>query len=67
MAASGAAKKVEGNNGVGNGVDPCPPGIGNCGNDALGQTPGDPGGNVTAPGQIGGNPHAPGQKKKKNK
>jgi len=39
------------NNGVGNGVDPAPPGIGNAGNDALGQTPGDPGGSDSAPGK----------------
>ncbi len=39
-----------GNNGVGNGVEPPPPGIGNEGNDASGTGPGSPGGSDTAPG-----------------
>lgn len=41
---------IKGNNGVGNGVDPPPPGIGNAGNDASGTGPGNPGGHDTAPG-----------------
>lgn len=48
----------KGNNGLGNGSDPAPPGIGNAGNDggdvAVGSvavTPGSPGGSGTAPGQ----------------
>jgi hypothetical protein len=42
---------AKGNNGVGNGVDPPPPGIGNAGNDAEGRVPGSPGGSSTAPGR----------------
>ena len=49
-------QNVRGNNGVGNGVDPAPPGIGNSGNDAAGQSPGNPGGSSTSPG--GGNSNA---------
>jgi hypothetical protein len=48
----------KGNNGLGNGSDPAPPGIGNAGNDggnvAVGSvavTPGSPGGSASAPGQ----------------
>jgi hypothetical protein len=41
----------KGNNGVGNGIDPPPPGIGNSGNDGDGKTPGNPGGNDTSPGK----------------
>ncbi len=40
----------KGNNGVGNGEDPAPPGGGNEGNDGDGTGPGNPGGNDTAPG-----------------
>ena len=46
------------NNGLGNGSDPAPPGIGNAGNDggdvaagSVAVTPGSPGGSSTAPGQ----------------
>jgi hypothetical protein len=55
MAASGGvAPKIKGNNGVGNGEDPPPPGIGNSGNDGPGRTPGNPGGSETSPGNGGG-------------
>lgn len=43
-------KPPKGNNGVGNGEDPAPPGGGNEGNDGPGTGPGNPGGNNTAPG-----------------
>lgn len=46
----GGGKKDKGNNGVGNGEDPPPPGIGNSGNDGPGTGPGNPGGHDTAPG-----------------
>jgi hypothetical protein len=50
---------AKGNNGVGNGFDPPPPGIGNAGNDGgnsegdapTGTGPGAPGGSSTAPGR----------------
>lgn len=48
----------KGNNGLGNGSDPAPPGIGNAGNDggnvpagSVAVTTGSPGGSSTAPGQ----------------
>lgn len=44
-------KKPKGNNGVGNGEDPPPPGGGNVGNDGPGTGPGNPGGSNSAPGQ----------------
>lgn len=43
--------RPKGNNGVGNGVDPAPPGIGNSGNDGPGTGPGNSGGSSTAPGR----------------
>lgn len=52
--AMAASVRIRGNNGVGNGVDPCPSENSNCGNDGVGQTPGNPGGSTTAPGH--GNP-----------
>ena len=44
-------KPPKGNNGVGNGEDPPPPGVGNSGNDGPGTGPGNPGGHDTAPGK----------------
>lgn len=51
------SKPPKGNNGVGNGEDPPPPGIGNAGNDGPGTGPGHPGGSDTSPGNGSGNWH----------
>ncbi len=48
-------KSPKGNNGVGNGEDPPPPGIGNSGNDGPGTGPGNSGGSDTAPGKNNNN------------
>lgn len=49
-------KSSKGNNGVGNGEDPPPPGIGNSGNDGPGTGPGNSGGSDTAPGKNNNKP-----------
>lgn len=54
LAASGGGTKTKGNNGVGNGPDPQPPGNPPI-NDGPGQTPGNPGNQGGTP--SGGNSH----------